>query len=91
MDFKKKVILISGATGGISEEIAKLLSKEECRLALFARREEKLVEISKKLIENKAQCIYLKCDIKNFTNNRIIAFQPYFCNKLSLCIFFAQP
>jgi short-subunit dehydrogenase len=65
VDFKKKVILISGATGGISEEIAKLLSKEECRLALFARREEKLIEISKKLIENKAQCIYLKCDIKN--------------------------
>jgi short-subunit dehydrogenase len=65
MDFKKKVVIISGATGGIGEEIAKLLSKEECYLALFARREEKLAEISKRLSENKTQCIYKKCDIKN--------------------------
>ena len=65
MDFKKKVILISGATGGIGEEIVKLLSKEECFLALFARREEKLIKISKSLNENKTKCIYKKCDVKN--------------------------
>jgi short-subunit dehydrogenase len=38
MDFKDKVVLISGATGGMGIEIAKILSKEECKLALFARR-----------------------------------------------------
>jgi len=65
MDFKNKVVLISGATGGMGEEIAKLLSKEGCRLALFARREEKLEEISKKLSEKKTQCIYMKCDVQN--------------------------
>jgi short-subunit dehydrogenase len=65
MNFKNKVVLISGATGGMGEEITKLLSKEGCRLALFARREEKLAEISKKLSEQKTQCIYKKCDVKN--------------------------
>jgi len=65
MDFKNKVVLISGATGGMGEEIVKLLSKEGCRLALFARREEKLADISKKLSEHNTQCVYKKCDVKN--------------------------
>lgn len=64
MDFKDKVILISGATGGMGEEIAKLLSKEGCKLALFARREEKLKEISQEISSDKTECIYQKCDVK---------------------------
>jgi NADP-dependent 3-hydroxy acid dehydrogenase YdfG len=64
MDFKDKVVLISGATGGMGIEIAKILSKEECKLALFARRIEKLREISDKLCLNKTKCIYQKCDVK---------------------------
>jgi len=59
MDFKDKVVLISGATGGMAQEIIKILSKEDCKLAIFARREEKLKEISKNL----SNCIYQKCDV----------------------------
>jgi len=65
MDFRDKVILISGATGGMGEELAKLASKEGCKLALFARREEKLKEISNKMSSNNVECIYKKCDVKN--------------------------
>jgi len=65
MDFKNKVVLISGATGGMGEEIARLLSKEGCKLALFARREEKLKKISSELSSDKTECIYKKCDVKN--------------------------
>lgn len=65
MELKEKVILISGATGGMGEEIAKLLSKEGCKLALFARREKKLKEISNKVCHDKTECIYQKCDVKN--------------------------
>jgi len=36
MDLNGKVILISGATGGMGKEIVKLLSKERSKLALFA-------------------------------------------------------
>jgi len=65
MDFKEKVVVISGATGGMGEEIAKQLSKEKCKLALFARREEKLKELSNGIIGGKTECIYKKCDAKN--------------------------
>ncbi len=65
MNFENKVVLISGATGGMGEEIAKQLGKEKAKLALFARREEKLKEIAEKIIEsNKTECIYKKCDVK---------------------------
>jgi len=65
MDFNGKVVLISGATGGMGEEIAKQLSKEECKLALFARREDELKRISEEISNTKTQCIYKKCDVKN--------------------------
>ena len=65
MDFKGKVILITGATGGMGEAIARELSKEGCKLALFARREEKLKKISEEISTEKTVCIYKKCDVKN--------------------------
>lgn len=68
MDLSGKVVLISGATGGMGEETAKLLSKEGCKLALFARREEKLKKLYDKLSNDKTECIYKKCDVKNIKN-----------------------
>jgi len=64
MDFIGKVVLISGATGGIGEQLAKQLSKEGVKLALFARREEKLKKIADEIKKNKTECIYKKCDVK---------------------------
>ena len=68
MNFKDKVVLISGATGGMGEEIVKQLSNEGCKLALFARRENKLKKISDKILNEKTQCIYKKCDVKNYND-----------------------
>lgn len=68
MDFKDKVVLISGATGGMGEEIVKQLSNEGCKLALFARRGNKLKKISDKFLNEKTQCIYKKCDVKNYND-----------------------
>lgn len=65
MEFKGKVVLLTGATGGMAYEIAKILSEEGCKLALFARREQKLREISEELTNEKTECIYQKCDVKN--------------------------
>ena len=70
MEFNGKVVLISGATGGMGEEIAKQLSKEGSKLALFARREEKLKEISSKLKEEKTECIFKKCNVTNIDEVR---------------------
>jgi NADP-dependent 3-hydroxy acid dehydrogenase YdfG len=68
MDFKDKVVLISGATGGMGEEIVKQLSNKGCKLALFARRENKLKKISDKFLNEKTQCIYKKCDVTNYND-----------------------
>ena len=45
MDFNDKVILITGASTGIGKEMAKLVAKENCSLALIARRGELLDEL----------------------------------------------
>jgi NADP-dependent 3-hydroxy acid dehydrogenase YdfG len=66
MNFEDKVVLISGATGGMGEEIAKQLSTEDCKLALFARRDDKLKKLSNELVGENTECIYKKCDIKNY-------------------------
>jgi len=65
MEFKDKVILISGATGGMGEAIAHQLSEEKCTLALFSRREKKLEEICKNIENQGTKCIYKKCDVTN--------------------------
>jgi short-subunit dehydrogenase len=65
MEFTGKVVLISGATGGIGKEIALQLSEENCKLALFARRKEKLKEIANEALRRGSQCIYKRCDVKN--------------------------
>jgi len=63
MNFKEKVVLISGATGGMGEEIVKLLAKEKCKFALFARRQENLKKISDELKKKNVECIFKKCDV----------------------------
>lgn len=65
MDFKDKVVLLSGATGGMGEELAKQLSKKGSKLALFARREEKLEELSQQFKKENTETIYKKCDVSN--------------------------
>lgn len=65
MKFEGKIVLISGATGGMAEDIVKKLSKQNCKLALFARRENKLKELSEMVTKNGSECIYKKCDVKN--------------------------
>jgi NAD(P)-dependent dehydrogenase (short-subunit alcohol dehydrogenase family) len=63
MELKEKVIIISGASGGMGEEIVRQLAKEGCKLAIFARREEKLKKISDEVSSDITECIYKKCDV----------------------------
>jgi NADP-dependent 3-hydroxy acid dehydrogenase YdfG len=64
MDLKEKVVLVSGATGGMGEELVKLLAQEGCKLALFARREEKLKHLKDTLGSKENQIIYQPCDVQ---------------------------
>jgi len=79
--------LISGATGGIGEEIAKQLSKEECNIVLLARGEEKLKKISEEINSDKTKCIYKKCDVKNKENvKEVVKFVYNKFGKIDLAI-----
>lgn len=65
VDFKDKVVLITGASAGMGKEIARKISKEGCKIALFARSEDKLEKICNEINKGNSTCIFKKCDVSN--------------------------
>ena len=49
MNFKNKVIVITGASSGIGEAAAEQFAKKGANIVLVARRKDKLEEVEKKL------------------------------------------
>mgnify|MGYP003302921262 CR=1 FL=1 len=49
MDFKNKVVVITGASSGIGEAAAEQFAKRGANLVLVARRKEKLEQVAQKL------------------------------------------
>ena len=49
MNFKNKVVLLTGASSGIGYSLAQHLAKDGCKLALIARRENLLVKLSEEI------------------------------------------
>ncbi len=49
MEFKDKVIIITGAAGGIGKAVAKMFASEEAKLTLVDLNEEKLKEVAREL------------------------------------------
>ncbi len=68
MDFKEKVILVSGATGGIGGELVKQLSSKNCKLSIIGRKEESLEKICNEVKKKGSECIYQICDITDKKN-----------------------
>ena len=65
MNFTDKVVLISGATGGLGEALAHQLTIEHCKLALCGRREDQLQIIAQHIKQNHEECITKRCDVTN--------------------------
>jgi short-subunit dehydrogenase len=63
MNFNDKVILITGASTGIGKEMAKMLAKENCSLALIARRGELLDELAGQIKTNNPNIKTFVCDV----------------------------
>ncbi len=65
MNFHKKVVLLTGASSGIGHSLAKLLPKENCSIALVARRKNLLDELINKLGSDDKSIKAYMCDVSN--------------------------
>jgi len=63
MNLQDKVILLTGASSGIGYSLAKLLPKENCSLALVARRKYLLDELANEISSDKKSIKTYKCDV----------------------------
>ena len=66
MKLKDKIVLITGASAGIGLACAELFASEGAKLILAARREDVLVDVSKKLKDKYgSKCYNMKVDVRN--------------------------
>lgn len=66
MSLQDKIVLITGASGGIGAATAMAFAKEGCRLVLAARRPGKLAEVGLKAREYGAKAVYsIDLDVRN--------------------------
>jgi short-subunit dehydrogenase len=72
MNFKNKVIWITGASSGIGKGLALELSKHDCKLILSARREQALEDV-KRLCENPENVAILPFDLAHYANMKNVA------------------
>jgi NAD(P)-dependent dehydrogenase (short-subunit alcohol dehydrogenase family) len=62
-DITGQVALITGASSGIGEHFARVLAAAGARVALAARREDRLAELAREIEAAGGQCLPLACDV----------------------------
>jgi NADP-dependent 3-hydroxy acid dehydrogenase YdfG len=65
INLKNKVVLITGASSGIGYELSKQLAKENCRLALLARRKNIIDELAQKINDSGGTAVSIECDVSS--------------------------
>ena len=65
MDFKNKVVVITGASSGIGEAAAEQFAKRGANLVLVARRKEKLEQVAQKLSKYSTKTLIQVCDVSD--------------------------
>ncbi len=63
MDFKNKVILITGASSGIGKQTAIEFAKLGANIVLVARRKDKLEQVENELKEFHTSVLVCQCDV----------------------------
>jgi NADP-dependent 3-hydroxy acid dehydrogenase YdfG len=61
--FKDKVVIVTGASSGIGEAIAREFAQKGSKVVLAARSESKLSEIAKEIIEKGGEAYIVKTDV----------------------------
>ena len=65
MNFKNKVVVITGASSGIGEAAAEQFAKRGANLVLVARRKEKLEQVEQKLSKYSIKTLIQVCDVSD--------------------------
>ncbi|MGG1686561.1 SDR family oxidoreductase [Pseudalkalibacillus sp. NRS-1564] len=74
---QEKVVIITGASSGIGEETAKLLSGKGAKLVLAARREERLKELKQQIEASGGEAIYQVTDVTSSEEMESLAKYAY--------------
>jgi len=65
MNYKNKVVVITGASSGIGEASAIKFAKKNAKVVLVARRKEKLLQVQKEISQYTDSTLVCQCDVSN--------------------------
>ena len=65
MNFKNKVVVITGASSGIGKASAIKFAKKNAKVVLVARRKEKLLQVEKEVSQHADSTLVCQCDVSN--------------------------
>ena len=65
MNFKNKVVVITGASSGIGKASAIKFAKKNAKVGLVARRKEKLLQVEKEISQYADSTLVCQCDVSN--------------------------
>ena len=65
MNFKNKVVIITGASSGIGRASAIKFAKKNAKVVLVARRKEKLLQVQKEILQHTDSTLVCQCDVSN--------------------------
>jgi short-subunit dehydrogenase len=65
MNFKDKVVVITGASSGIGKASAIKFAKKNAKIVLVARRKEKLLQVQKEISKYTDSILICQCDVSN--------------------------
>jgi len=72
---KDKVVAITGASSGIGEATALLLAERGAKLAIGARRSERLVALADRIAKAGGEAVYALTDVKRTITMRFFSFR----------------
>jgi len=65
MNYRNKVVVITGASSGIGEATAIKFAKKNAKVVLVARRREKLLQVQKEISQYTDSTLVCQCDVSN--------------------------